>query len=572
MSDSYEIKCKFGNKALPVVVTPIGDQLWVNFSFFRPMIEEVKSMEGKKWHPELKTWAVANTSRNIFAFDILMNGSKIAVYDKDIEDWYRKDMLMYLSFWKHQQSMYNDIMTRKRVLLAAEMRTGKTRPTLKAIENADCQYAWWVAPTSALRGLPSEIEKWGFEGKLYTMTYDKFTTNAVAILEGGDVLAPPFPKFIVFDEIQKLKNPTSNRSKAARGLVDAMQDKWAGKEYVVGLSGTPSPKDPSDWWNLCEVTRPGFIRESNKHMFERRLGEWEQREGAVGNKYWHLVEWKEEEVELLSKRLKGLVCVYLKKDCLDLPDKMYEVVYLPPSKKILRVAKTIADNAPNVITAINKLRQLSDGFQYEKGYDEVKNREVRIGTNFIGSPKVDRLREDLENHEGVGRIIVYAGYQGSIDVICETCCDEDWTVLQVDGRGWKVYISSTDYARIDERLLDLDWVQNTDNLLHEMDRSADTGTVRKLAFVAQTDSAGTGLELSASPTVIYYSNSNNGDGRMQSEDRPHSNNMDKVRGLTIIDYIHLPTDEKIRDSLLRKKNLQSMSMGDLKSSFLGVEL
>jgi hypothetical protein len=54
---------------------------------------------------------------------------------------------------------------------------------------------------------------------------------------------------------------------------------------------------------------------------------------------------------------------------------------------------------------------------------------------------------------------------------------------------------------------------------------------------------------------------------MQSEARAHSDNMDKVRGLTVIDYCLLPTDKKIRDRLMMKKDLQSLSMGELKQVF-----
>ena len=54
---------------------------------------------------------------------------------------------------------------------------------------------------------------------------------------------------------------------------------------------------------------------------------------------------------------------------------------------------------------------------------------------------------------------------------------------------------------------------------------------------------------------------------MQSEARAHSNNMDKQRGLLVKDYCHLPTDYKIRESLVIKKDLQAITMGDLSSLF-----
>ena len=99
-----------------------------------------------------------------------------------------------------------------------------------------------------------------------------------------------------------------------------------------------------------------------------------------------------------------------------------------------------------------------------------------------------------------------------------------------------------------------------------MDASTDSGSVERLLVLAQADSASTGLEFSSSPVVIYYSNSFNGAARMQSEDRPYSNNMDKARGLEIRDYIHLPSDLLVRNNLLQKKKLQSITLGELRVS------
>ena len=151
---------------------------------------------------------------------------------------------------------------------------------------------------------------------------------------------------------------------------------------------------------------------------------------------------------------------------------------------------------------------------------------------------------------------MYGGYTGTINIICNIATSFGWTVLRADGSGWKLY-----YPTGEEQ----DWT--VDFALSQMDRSIDDGSIERLCFVAQTEAAGTGLELSAAPAVIFYSNSNNGAARMQAEDRPHSNNMDKDRGLVIKDYCHLPSDYTIRESLLNKKDLQAISMGQLKNVY-----
>ena len=126
-------------------------------------------------------------------------------------------------------------------------------------------------------------------------------------------------------------------------------------------------------------------------------------------------------------------------------------------------------------------------------------------------------------------------------------------MLKVDGRGWEV-------------LNALDSVETALGEMHGGMKPRDR-KIEKLAFVAQADSASTGIELSASPVIIYYSNSFKGEARMQSEDRAHSNNMDKERGLLIKDYFNLPSDALVKRNLSSKKRLQSITLGDIKNEF-----
>ena len=135
--------------------------------------------------------------------------------------------------------------------------------------------------------------------------------------------------------------------------------------YIVELSGTPAPKSPTDWWHQCEIACPGYIKEGNVHRFKQRLCLIEQRESLSGGVYPHVVTWFDDaakcakcgelqdhddhkigdpdfdavanedlhtfepscnEVEALGRRLKGLVDVRFKADCLDLPEMRFEII------------------------------------------------------------------------------------------------------------------------------------------------------------------------------------------------------------------------------------------------------
>jgi hypothetical protein len=524
-------------KRIPVKIhlLPGGELFELSFPFDRDAVDEVKAMERPEnsWQPHKKTWLVRNSRRNRASLDFLAKG-----------EIYRRFMAkipttVYDGLWAHQNDMLNRIMTRRRFIIAGEMRTGKTLPALLAIKMSGVKHAYWVAPKAGQRGVKREFVKWDVTTPITLLTYEKFR-----ILWLKNEL--PLSSFFVFDECQALKEPTSKVTKCALSLSEAMEQVYDNAEYVVELSGTPSPKNPGDWWSLCEICQPGIVRESSRKQFEYRMAVYE--DTPFGKK---IVGWKDDEVEKLYRRLRPIVAVYLKKDCLDIPPITYEVADLEPSEEMLRVAETIVNTELHHLTAVNKLRQLSDGFMYQKEYDYDANATVRTGKDVVGGPKLARLAEDLDEHKSVGRLIVYAGFQGSVDMITDLCVEKGWTVLKADGRGWSVH-PETDVS--------------VDLCLAEMDRSTNKHIIDNLVFVANPGSGGVGIELSASPTIIYYSNTNKGADRMQSEARAHSNNMDKNRGLTVIDYCHLPTDYTIRERLIEKRDLQSMSMGELRKS------
>ena len=70
-----------------------------------------------------------------------------------------------------------------------------------------------------------------------------------------------------------------------------------------------------------------------------------------------------------------------------------------------------------------------------------------------------------------------------------------------------------------------------------------------------------GITLTASSTVIYYSNTYNLEHRIQSEDRAHR--IGQTNKVTYVDLICRKTvDEKIVTSLINKKSIAANVLGD----------
>jgi len=75
-----------------------------------------------------------------------------------------------------------------------------------------------------------------------------------------------------------------------------------------------------------------------------------------------------------------------------------------------------------------------------------------------------------------------------------------------------------------------------------------------------------GLTLTESRMAAFYSNDFNPESRVQAEDRIHRMGTDENLGATIVDLIHLPMDERVRDILKDNRRLELMTMGDIETS------
>jgi SNF2 family DNA or RNA helicase len=499
-----------------------------------------------------------------------------------------------------------------------------------------------------LRAVEREFVIWGTALDAQFMTYEGMTKRVKHWVNGEK--SPPY---VVFDESSKLKSHTSQRSQAAQALADGARRDWGADSKVILMTGTPAPKDPGDWWSQCEIACPGFLKEGDIHKFKNRLGVIVQKERFDGGGvYPSLITWrndtrkcnvcglyKEEpvhnsivaglvgddpdaahtfvesvnEIEYLYKRMQGLVVVYFKKDCLDLPDKVYRPIHVEPTQSTLRAAKLIPKAAKTVIEGLTRLRELSDGFQYIKekngkkpcerceGKGEVLLEQeipdtcpnckvhksmlpdgvTEVLENVCGEhiPKIDRsydkcphckgtgdedrfvrnvkevpcpkeqaLIDLLDEYDDVGRVVIYAGFTAAIDRCVRICQKQGWHVIRID-QGKELVIDEQG-----RHLTTKDYLTIFQDQKDEYPR---------VAFIAHPGSAGMGLTLTASPVIIYYSNDFNGEYRTQSEDRIHRPGMDLNLGATIIDIIHLPSDQKVIDNLKAKRNLELMSLGEL---------
>jgi hypothetical protein len=166
-------------------------------------------------------------------------------------------------------------------------------------------------------------------------------------------------------------------------------------------------------------------------------------------------------------------------------------------------------------------------------------------TREVGSPKDEALADILDDHEDIGRLVVWAGFEGSVNRCVDICRKEGWTVLKIDGKGWVASSPDGRAIDVDELLIAMDGSHKRKKELAEL--------YPRVVVVGNPKAGGMGLTFTASPTEVYYSNSFDGEARVQSEDRIHRMGMDVNRGCLIIDLVCLKTDETVLNNLKLKR-------------------
>lgn len=635
MSDEL-LKLKFETETskgtrirVPVTIQYADDRIWFVKSPFA-LKDEIKAMRGSRWHGNdednpRKMWSIEDCQRNRFQIDCLQG--------KDVYEWFDRDLIEHeydAPLMPHQRHMTDGGLTYHYQIWGAEMGVGKTLSAQKEIEMSGKTYGWWVGPKTSIPNIQREFRIWKFPFDRIEVefpTYDEMVRRMDDWQPGDRV-----PEFVIFDEASKLKNHNSQRSQAAQYLTDMIREDYGLKDgYVTLMSGTPSPKSPVDWWSLCEIAYPGFLREGSAKALEHRLAfltkceydagvfskniGWKDDErkcnicgkareegpheldGIIDPDDFHKYEPSKNEVAYMYERLQGLVIIKHKKDCLTLPDKRYRKILCKPTDSILRVAGVIANSAPNAITGATLLRELSDGFQYREVQDgtstcthcengsvgewfdpmdeertfsaidmlnpqlveRLEKRELPCPmcngsrempkivrhTREVPCPKDKALKMLLEECEETGRIVVFAGFTGSVDRVANLCRKEGWSVVRCDGRGFEV----TDH---EGTVLDVE----------PLDYWADVTNNPRVAFDAHPESGGMSLTLVESRMAVFWSNSFKPEYRSQAEDRIHRKGMDENLGCTIVDLIHLPSDERVLTVIQENRRLELMTMGD----------
>jgi SNF2 family DNA or RNA helicase len=357
--------------------------------------------------------------------------------------------------------------------------------------------------------------------KVFTFNVEAFVSKNAVNLINKIMLANQV--LLVVDESSRIKRPGAQRTKVITKLSNLCK-------YRRIMTGTPVTKGPEDIYSQFKFLDPQILGYDSFYSFKARyciMGGFENKQIVAY-----------QNVDELTKNIEGHSFRVLKKDCLDLPDKIYQRYPVELSEKQRKLydqmRKTyIAElegeqiDAPATITRLLRLQQIVCGwFPTET---EVKPIEDK-------NPRLNALLEILSDIDS--KVIIWARFKADLKAI-----EHALGSLAVAYHG---EVSNDARADAVERF------QNDPKIRY---------------FVGQPQSGGIGLTLTAADYAVYYSNSFDLETRLQSEDRCHR--IGTKNNVTYIDLEAPKTvDTKIIKALRSKKNLADVITKDPISLFL----
>lgn len=334
---------------------------------------------------------------------------------------------------------------------------------------------------------------------------------------------------IICDESQRIKTHDAQQSKAMHKLGDLAR-------YKLILSGTPVQNNAVDLYSQYRFLDPTVFG-NNFYKFRNRfcvMGGFNKRQ---------IVNYKD--LDLLIKKEHSIAYRVTKKEALDLPEQTFETRYItltPSEKKLYNTLKKesateLANgetiSASTVLTKLLRLQQFTGGFVIADGEEKPQQ---------IGSGKINALEDIVDDYviDSGKKLVIFARFRAELDLIRKL----------LDKKKLKYGVIYGDIKLSDRGEIVRDFQENKETKV----------------FLAQIDTAGLGITLTAADTCVYYSVNFNYAAYSQSLARIH-----RIGQRNTCTYIHLTTkgtvDELIMKALHKKEDLAKTIVDDWKIYF-----
>lgn len=398
-----------------MVVYKRGSNIYIQTEFERK--DKLKQcIRGARWDSTSRMWvapATISTFRNLREF--CPEAMKPELLSPEIREWYNtlikratrldelqkstgeepefpEDFFLYKPY-KHQKEGIAFCLNLPKAALWLDLGLGKTFTSIHVVKhriiNLGIKKVLVVLPVSLMQQWANEIERF-------------FPGNKITIIEGTpakkqaklEAIPEDVPSFtlisyesvkplmhyvndvcfdhFILDESTKIKNPKAVRTKV---IIDVCKD----IPYGITLTGLPYLNNPVDLFSQFQVLDT-TVYGHDQWAFEGRYIDYMKMPfGKVVRGFRHLDD--------LKRRAYFIAFSRTKKDCVDLPEKVYSVRTLPMYDTQLEWYEKVKENLLNemdtalVVKQLEKLTQVTSGFlQMDDGkivwFDSPKYAEI----------------------------------------------------------------------------------------------------------------------------------------------------------------------------------------------------
>ena len=331
---------------------------------------------------------------------------------------------------------------------------------------------------------------------------------------------------LAVDESTTIKNPKAKRTKALVSLGQSAA-------YKRILTGSPVTKSPMDLYAQCGFMDKKLLGFDSYYSYQGRYAITRtQRMGS--HSFQQIVGYRN--LDELADRLAGFSYRVTKDEALDLPNKIYttrEVMMTKEQLVYYQSIKTAAIallddgqlvSAPAVMTQLLRLQQVLCGHLMTDDGELVE----------FPTKRIEALLDTVD--EMSGKVIIWSRFR--------------YDIKNIQAQLAKVHGSSSVVSYFGD---------TSDEDRQAAIQAFQFGDAR--FFVANPQTAGYGLTLTAATNVIYYANDFNLETRVQSEDRAHR--IGQHHPVTYVDLVTKGTvDVHIVKSLRNKIDLSAKTLGE----------
>lgn len=438
-----------------------------------------------------KTWVTLAESERLFAAAAI-SGLLVVALNGVHRNWIEREIPQHLSL-PHRALLWESSRAHTRSFLAA----------------AD---AILIPSPDTLRILAINVESFSRPPNAAIALAERF-------LASGRIL-------MAVDESDTIKTPSATRTRVLWRL-------GRRAAYRRILTGTPVSETPLSAYAQFKFLSPILLGFNNFTAFKAHFAEWTQRRTANGREYPELIRYRN--LDELKRLIDANSFSVRKRDCLDIPEKVYQVrpVELPEAqRKIYRdvARKLVVELKSGTLTLAHALTRLTRLAQVAGGFLPTDDEESAAPISSR-NPKVESLLSYLADLPADVKTIVWCRFVPEARAVA--------TAIGAEATRYWGEISNADRAEAVTRF------------------QSPSGP---RVFVGTQRAGGRGLTLTAASQVVYFSNSYSYTDRIQSEDRPHRHGQRNV--VTYTDLVATGTiDEKLVSVLAGKKELSELFAG-----------